>query len=127
MMNSVVCYSDIGQGGLDFVLLDYTKRLRDKPDTMSADEKKCSLSHRTCLSFAGVIQRCLFTNVLGMLSQIVPERRIAIHRACRILYIKFKVFVDGKLSGTTALSHFFSTKPSFDLEYYMTLVGDIIK
>ncbi len=60
-------------------------------------------------------------NLLGLFSQIFPDHRLKYH-AFAEFFIEAKVPVDGKdLSGTTALSHCFSTKPSFDLEYAQIL------
>lgn len=60
-------------------------------------------------------------NLMGLFSQIVPEHRLKYHAFVEF-FIDAKVPVDGKdLSGTTALSHCFSTKPGFDLEYAQIL------
>ncbi|KAJ3512010.1 hypothetical protein NLJ89_g3772 [Agrocybe chaxingu] len=66
--------------------------------------------------------------LLGLLAQIIPELRKK-HLALAKFYISVGLPVDGRdLSGTTALSHSFSTKPSFDLEYAQILYdagGDV--
>lgn len=115
------------QGSLEFILLDYTKRLDEKPDTMSADAKMAAVAQDLSEIRWGPTAVPLY-NVLGLLSQIVPELRSEYIRIAEF-YIKFNVPVNGKdLSGTTALSHSFSTKRSFDLEYAQILYdagGDI--
>ena len=67
-------------------------------------------------------------NLLGLFMQIVPERREKYLSLARFL-IESKVSVNGAdLSGTTALSHSFSTKPGFDFEYAQILYdagGDV--
>ncbi|KAG6820157.1 hypothetical protein H0H93_004594 [Arthromyces matolae] len=68
-------------------------------------------------------------NLLGLFSLINPEQRTDYLKIARFLIDEFKVPVDGAdLSGTTALSHCFSTKPGFDLEYAQMLYdagGDV--
>ncbi|PPQ83993.1 hypothetical protein CVT25_000539 [Psilocybe cyanescens] len=70
----------------------------------------------------------LIYNLLGVVMQILPVQKIA-HFDFANLYIEAKVAIDGTdLSGTTALSHCFSTKPSFELEYAQLLYdagGDV--
>jgi len=61
-------------------------------------------------------------NLLGLFSLIVPQKRKTYLSIARYLIDEAKVPVDGTdLSGTTALSHSFSTKPSCDLEYAQML------
>lgn len=61
-------------------------------------------------------------NLLGLFSLIVPAKRKKYLSIARYLIDEAKVPVDGTdLSGTTALSHSFSTKPSCDLEYAQML------
>lgn len=68
-------------------------------------------------------------NVLGLMSIIIPSRRTAYLDIARFLINTAKVPIDGvDLSGTTALSHSFSTKPGFDFEYAQMLYdagGDV--
>ena len=47
-----------GLGHLDFILLDYTKRLHEKSEAMSADEKR-SLSRKIFPNIAWVLQQNL--------------------------------------------------------------------
>lgn len=67
-------------------------------------------------------------NLLALLTRCHPDRRTAYINIARFL-IDNGVAVDGTdLSGTTALSHSFSTKPAFDLEYAALLYnagGDV--
>lgn len=115
------------QGSLDFIVVDYAKRLREKPETMSADEKMLAVAQELAELCWGPTAVPLY-NVLGLLSQIVPECRSEYIKIAEF-YTKINVPVNGKdMSGTTALSHCFSTKPSFDLEYAQILYdagGDI--
>lgn len=56
-------------------------------------------------------------NLLGLFTMIIPDLRPKYITLADFL-IKAKVPVDGRdLSGSTALSHCYSTKPGFDLEY----------
>lgn len=67
-------------------------------------------------------------NLLGLFRIIRPDRKAPYFDIARFLIGK-GVPVDGKdLSGTTALSHSFSTKPGFDFEYAQLLYdagGDV--
>ncbi|RDB25828.1 hypothetical protein Hypma_006177 [Hypsizygus marmoreus] len=61
-------------------------------------------------------------NLLGLLSMILPSRRTEYLEIARFLIQTAKVPVDGTdLSGTTALSQAFSTKPGLDFEYAQML------
>ncbi|KAF5327614.1 hypothetical protein D9619_005036 [Psilocybe cf. subviscida] len=61
--------------------------------------------------------------LLFIFTQIVPQRRAYYLALSRYFIDEAKVPVDSRdLSGTTALGHCFSTKPSFDLEYAQMLV-----
>jgi len=68
-------------------------------------------------------------NMIHMLIQVIPESRSEYLAITRHLIEVCKVPVDGTdLSGTTALSHCFSTKPATDLEYAEMLTaagGDV--
>ncbi|EDR07176.1 uncharacterized protein LACBIDRAFT_294570 [Laccaria bicolor S238N-H82] len=68
-------------------------------------------------------------NLLGLFSLIVPSFRPSYIAIAKFFIDTAKVPVHGKdLSGTTALSHSFSTKPAFDLEYAQILYdagGDV--
>ena len=68
-------------------------------------------------------------NLLGLFSLIVPSFRPSYIGIAKFFIDTAKVPVHGKdLSGTTALSHSFSTKPAFDLEYAQILYdagGDV--
>lgn len=115
------------EGRLEPILLDYMKRWDAKPETMSADEKTDAIGQDLFKLRWGPTAVPLY-NVLGLLSQLVPGHRSEYIKLAEF-FIKFKVPVNGKdMSGTTALSHCFSTKPSFDLEYAQILYdagGDI--
>ncbi|KAF8799057.1 hypothetical protein BYT27DRAFT_7121126 [Phlegmacium glaucopus] len=115
------------EGRLDLIALDYTNRLHDKPETMSAEATMAAVAQDIFELRWGPTSVPLY-NLLGLLSQIVPERRLEYMELAEF-YIKFHVPVNGKdMSGTTALSHCFSTKPSFDLEYAQMLYdagGDV--
>lgn len=68
-------------------------------------------------------------NLLGLLMLLAPDLRPKFLAVARWLINTAKVPVDAaELSGTRALSHCFSTKPSFDLEYAQMLYdagGDV--
>ena len=68
-------------------------------------------------------------NLLGLLTMLNPPGRTAYMDIARFLIEEADVPVDGTdLSGTTALSHCFSTKPGLDFEYAQLLYdagGDV--
>lgn len=110
MATSVSYFTDISI--LFFWIIPRSKHLHERPDTRgyACRRKKWSLSRMTFPNFAGV--RVLQYNVLGLRSQIVPERRLQ-NFTPRLAFP-----VNGKdMLGTTALSHCFSTNPTFDFEY----------
>ena len=64
----------------------------------------------------GPIETPLF-NLLGLFTIIIPDHRLK-YISFADFFVNAKVPVDGRdLSGTTSLSHCYSTKPGFDLEY----------
>ncbi|KAF9448488.1 hypothetical protein P691DRAFT_39536 [Macrolepiota fuliginosa MF-IS2] len=91
----------------------------------------CESTKRVCDDFYklrwGPTQVPIF-NLLGLFRIIQPDHKDLYFNIARF-FIKKGLPVDGKdLSGTTALSHSFSTKPGFDFEYSQLLYdagGDV--
>ncbi|KDR78544.1 hypothetical protein GALMADRAFT_243958 [Galerina marginata CBS 339.88] len=114
-------------GNQDAVFLDYTARLAEKSKTMELEAAIEAVAQEYASMRWGPTEAPIF-NLLGLFMQIVPSRRTNYLGFSEFL-IGTRVPVDGKdLSGTAALSHTFSTKPSFDLEYAQMLYdagGDV--
>ncbi|KAF8963095.1 hypothetical protein BDZ97DRAFT_1701761 [Flammula alnicola] len=116
------------RGNLESIIMDHTARLERL--------MKSGMEFEVALEAVGVELNALrwgptqvpLYNLLGLFSQIIPGLRRK-YISFAEFYIHAKVPVEGRdLSGTTALSHCFSTKPSFDLEYAQLLYdagGDV--
>ncbi|KAF8149078.1 hypothetical protein B0H34DRAFT_734747 [Crassisporium funariophilum] len=110
----------IMQGSLQLVLMDNQVRLTEKPKDLSMEAKKMAVAEDYDKIRWGPTSVPIY-NLLGLLSQIIPPLRKE-YLSIAKFFIAFGVPVRGTdLSGTTALSHCFSTKPSFDLEYAQML------
>ena len=114
-------------GNVDAVKLDYEIRFRGKRMSMGDDEAIRAVAQEYAAMRWGPTEVPIY-NLLGLFLQILPDQRATYLDLARF-FIEKKVPVDGKdLSGTTALSHTFSTKPAFDLEYAKILYdagGDV--
>lgn len=104
-------------GTLDELVVDYAARMdiKTKAGMEPGGAIKAVANDLYSLRW-GPIDTPIF-NLLGLFMQIIPDFRCKYISLADFL-INAKVPVDGRdLSGSTALSHCYSTKPGFDLEY----------
>ncbi|KAH9481904.1 hypothetical protein JR316_0006434 [Psilocybe cubensis] len=114
-------------GDFDYVSLDFSRRIAEQMMTLGREKAFSAAAEQYYNLRWGPTETPIY-NLLGLAMQLVPSQKEAHFQLAR-LFIKAKVPVDGTdLSGTTALSHCFSTKPSFELEYAQLLYdagGDV--
>ncbi|KIY69818.1 hypothetical protein CYLTODRAFT_442447 [Cylindrobasidium torrendii FP15055 ss-10] len=123
-------------GALEDVKKDYAERISKCADSSSKDAPSASPSlaaekrvrddyYQMCW---GPTEVTLY-NLLDLFTRIVPENHKSYMDMARFFISEVRVPVDGQeLSGTRALSHAFSTKPSFNLELAQMLYdsgGDV--
>ena len=115
------------EGSLELVMMDFATRAEQKTKTMDFEEARKALADDLYALRWGPTEVPIF-NLLGLFTLIVPQRR-PFYIEIADFYIKSGVPVDGRdLSGTSALSHCFSTKPALDLSYAQMLYdagGDV--
>lgn len=114
-------------GALELVQLHFLGRVASFYPRGTSDHSTLSEEQKSTAYAAAVKEvyglrwgptRTPIYNVLGLLCILNPPRRTEYLRIARFLIGTARVPVDaGDVSGTTALSHAFSTKPGFDLEY----------
>ncbi|KAF8885876.1 hypothetical protein CPB84DRAFT_1816775 [Gymnopilus junonius] len=111
----------------DAVKLDYATRLNEKKKTLGHDESIRAAAQEYAAMRWGPTEVPIY-NLLGLFTMICPAQRATYLDFARF-FIEKNVPVDGKdLSGSPALTHVFSTKPAFDLEYAQILYdagGDV--
>ncbi|GLB44728.1 putative MYND finger [Lyophyllum shimeji] len=123
----------LASGNLSLVQTDFMLRVEDNlagpPDPDEANAIAHAAAAKELFDLRWGPTKTPIYNLLGLLSIMVPSRRADYLQIARFLIDTAKVPVDGvDLSGTTALSHCFSTKPGFDLEYAQMLYdagGDV--
>ncbi|KAF8992360.1 hypothetical protein BDQ17DRAFT_1369607 [Cyathus striatus] len=120
-------------GNLELVKRDYEKRVTEKKlllvDAEDAEEKAKSDIREWIYKKRWGPTGVPIYNLLGQASIHIADFRSSFIGIAKFLIDTVEVPVDGKdYSGTTALSHCFSTKPAFDLEYAQLLYdagGDV--
>jgi hypothetical protein len=115
-------------GTLDELVVDYAARMDMKIKSGMEPEGATQAVANDLYSLRwGPIDTPIF-NLLGLFTLIIPDLRPK-YISFADFFINAKVPVDGRdLSGSTALSHCYSTKPGFDLEYAQLLYkagGDV--
>ncbi|KAF8071500.1 hypothetical protein FPV67DRAFT_876281 [Lyophyllum atratum] len=123
----------VASGNLSLVQMNFLIRVGDNlagtPDADGADVIAHAAAAKELYDLRWGPTKTPIYNLLGLMSIIVPSRRAIYMDIARFLIETAKVPVDGvDLSGTTALSHCFSTKPGFDFEYAQMLYdagGDV--
>ena len=110
-------------GTLEEIVVDYASRMDMKmKDGMEPEAANQAVTNDLYSLRWGPTETPIF-NLLGLFTIIIPDLR---HKYISFaeFFITAKVPVDGRdLSGSTALSHCYSTKPGFDLEYAEILYG----
>ncbi|KAG6901960.1 hypothetical protein C0995_006189 [Termitomyces sp. Mi166 len=126
---------NIASGHLILIQMNFRLRVGDQlkksgfPESEEANNVAWAAASKELYDLRWGPTKTPIYNLLGLFMQIIPSKRSVYLEIARYLIDTAKVPVDGvDLSGTTALSHCFSTKPGFDLEYAQILYeagGDV--
>lgn len=125
----------LAAGNLSMVQIDFLTRATKylEPNDASDDTTRTPAAHTAAAKELFDLRwgptKVPIYNLLGLFSIIKPSQRKSYLEIARFLINVAKVPVNGAdLSGTTALSHSFSTKPGLDFEYAQMLYdagGDV--